>query len=138
MWGAAEYYKLVDCQSDVVYDNCPKPSSKFIALWINSVGKISQRTFQNYVPWPISLSIYIKKVGYPLSCVKYDRRSDWFVRRQFRVPIFLLMGTAVAQLLRCCAKNRKVAGSTLAGVIGIFYWHKILPIALWLWGRLSL
>ena len=26
--------------------------------------------------------------------------------------------------------NRKVAGSIQAGVIGIFYWHKILPIAL--------
>ena len=33
--------------------------------------------------------------------------------------------------------NRKVAGSIPAGVIGIFRWHKILPIALWPWGRLS-
>ena len=30
------------------------------------------------------------------------------------------MGTAVAQWLRCCATNRKVAGSILDGVIGIF------------------
>ena len=30
-------------------------------------------------------------------------------------------GTAVAQWLRCCATNRKVAGSTPAGVTGIFY-----------------
>jgi len=45
--------------------------------------------------------------------------------------------TAVAQWLRCCATNRKVAYSIPAGVIGIFHWHKILPIALWLWGRLS-
>jgi len=37
-----------------------------------------------------------------------------------------------------CTTNRKVAGSIPAGVIGIFHWHKILPIALWLWGRLSL
>ena len=29
-------------------------------------------------------------------------------------------GTAVAQLLRCCATNRKVVGSIPAGVIGIF------------------
>ena len=30
------------------------------------------------------------------------------------------MGTAVAQWLRCCATNRKVAGSIPAGVIGNF------------------
>ena len=31
------------------------------------------------------------------------------------------MGTAVAQWLRCCATNQKVAGSIPDGVIGIFY-----------------
>ena len=31
------------------------------------------------------------------------------------------MGTAVAQWLRCCATNRKVAGSIPAGVSGNFY-----------------
>ena len=31
------------------------------------------------------------------------------------------MGTAVAQWLRCCATNRKDAGSIPAGVIGIFH-----------------
>ena len=44
----------------------------------------------------------------------------------------------MAQWLRRCTKNRKVAGSIPAGVIGIFHWHKILPIALWSWGRLRL
>ena len=29
--------------------------------------------------------------------------------------------TAVAQWLRCCATNRKVAGSIPDGVVGIFY-----------------
>jgi len=43
-------------------------------------------------------------------------------------------GTAVAQWIRCCATNRKVAGS-IPGVTGISHWHKILPIALWPWGR---
>jgi len=34
--------------------------------------------------------------------------------------------------------NRKVAGSIPDGVIGIFRWYKILPIALWPWGRRNL
>ena len=32
----------------------------------------------------------------------------------------MYMGTAVAQWLRCCATNQKVAGSIPAGVIGFF------------------
>ena len=47
-------------------------------------------------------------------------------------------GTAVAQWLRCCATNRKVAYLVPAGVIRIFPWRKIFPIALWPSGRLSL
>jgi len=35
----------------------------------------------------------------------------------------LLWGTAVAQWLRRCAKNRKVARSISDGVIGIFHWR---------------
>ena len=34
--------------------------------------------------------------------------------------ILYYVGTAVAQWLRCCATNRKVAGSIPAGVSGIF------------------
>jgi hypothetical protein len=33
------------------------------------------------------------------------------------------LGHAVAQWLRHCATNRKVAGSVPDGVIGIFHWH---------------
>ena len=44
----------------------------------------------------------------------------------------------MAQWLRCCATNRKVAGSIPTGVIEMLHWHKIPPIALWPWGRLSL
>jgi len=33
------------------------------------------------------------------------------------------LASAVTQWLRCCATNRKVAGSIPDGVIGIFHWH---------------
>ena len=36
------------------------------------------------------------------------------------LQIQLFWGTAVAQWLMCCAKNRKVAGSITAGVSGFF------------------
>jgi len=36
------------------------------------------------------------------------------------IYIYIYMGTAVAQWLRCCATNRKVAGSIPAGVSGSF------------------
>jgi len=39
---------------------------------------------------------------------------------KFLVNFFSLPGTAVAQWLRRCATNRKVAGSILAGVSGFF------------------
>ena len=65
------------------------------------------------------------------------------VFRLFGYPQFVwstdrYWGTAVAQWLRFCATNQKVAGSIPAGVIGIFLWYKILLIALWPWGRVSL
>jgi len=41
-------------------------------------------------------------------------------------------------MTKCCATNRKVAVSIPAGVSAVFYWHKILPMALWPWGPLSL
>ena len=41
----------------------------------------------------------------------------------FKVNTNSVVGTAVAQCLRCCATNRKVAGSYPDGVIGIFHWH---------------
>ena len=39
------------------------------------------------------------------------------------VRVLVHIGTMVAQWLRCCATNWKVAGSIPNGVIGIFHWH---------------
>jgi len=44
----------------------------------------------------------------------------------------------VAQWLRCCATNRKVAGSIPDDVIEKIFIDIIFLIALWPWGRLSL
>ena len=42
-------------------------------------------------------------------------------RSEYLFQVFpMALGTAVAQWLRCCAKNRKVAGSITAGVSGFF------------------
>ena len=41
----------------------------------------------------------------------------------FYFPTISSVGTAVVQWLRCCATNRKFAGSIPGGVIGIFHGH---------------
>ena len=51
----------------------------------------------------------------------YDRPILETYLMVFYGTVHYLPGTAVAQWLRCCAKNRKVAGSIPDGVIGIFH-----------------
>jgi len=50
-----------------------------------------------------------------------------FMSMKFKKVLTENYEIAVAQWLRCCATNWKVTGSIPAGV-GIFHWHKILPI----------
>ena len=46
-----------------------------------------------------------------------------FITFPLEAMILPRFGTAVAQWLRCCATNRKVAGSLPDSVFGIFHWH---------------
>ena len=46
-----------------------------------------------------------------------DRRLS---PKQEKETPYIILGNAVARWLRCCAKNRKVAGSIPAGVSGFF------------------
>jgi len=48
-------------------------------------------------------------------CREHDKSLHNYIR------YYRKRGTAVAQWLRCCARNRKVAGSIPDGVIGIFH-----------------
>ena len=56
---------------------------------------------------------------------KQDTVFDFCSVRENSIVICIIyqysLGTAVAQWLRCCATNQKVAGSISDGVIGIFH-----------------
>ena len=66
----------------------------------------------------------------PTSKVEFAERNSVLVHRvtftyffAMYVRILHIMRTAVAQCLRCCATNRKVAGSIPDVAIWIFHWH---------------
>jgi hypothetical protein len=88
--------------------------------------KFVQTKEKIYEPKFISVSI-----KFDASCKEYQKY--WKIVRCTKNR-----GTAVAQWLRCCALNRMVAASVPDGVSGFFIDIKILPIALWLWGRVTL
>ena len=60
-----------------------------------------------------------------------------FIICRFRWPYLLSCGTAVAQWLKCCATNRKVAGSIPEVSLELFF-DVILLITLWPLSQLSL
>ena len=60
------------------------------------------------------------KTGKTHQRIQWSKEMNTFIMRQYYIITKLETGTAVAQWLRCCATNWKVAGSIPAGVTGFF------------------
>jgi len=55
-------------------------------------------------------------------CVFFCYDGDWISSPEFCMANTIGLGMLVAQRLKCCAINRKVAGSIPDGVSGNFSW----------------
>ena len=75
---------------------------------------------KNVLYWPEDDSLRSKHVAVMWPDCTY------FITVMIYCCVLTVYGTAVAQWLRCCATDRKVAGSIPAGVIGIFHWFQSL------------
>ena len=97
-----------------------------ILYFVKFIGRFLIRifVFRRQMPWKVSdifpqilwrvpcLCLYYKIQGGPKGGIQY-----------LYYTIYYILGTAVAQWLRCWSTNRKVAGSIPGGVIAIFHWH---------------
>ena len=87
--------------------------------------------------------ILLKWRSNSMSSAPYSVGPDSYLRHSIEFHNTHLLcfpsDTTVAQWLRRCATNRKVAGSIPAGVIGIFHWqnHSDRTMALWSTQHLS-
>jgi hypothetical protein len=77
---------------------------------------ISQENLKNVVREVVWIKPSQNRVRLPV-LGNVDEICDF----EFQFGIFINSGTTVAQWLRYCATNRKVAGSIPDGVIGIFH-----------------
>jgi len=129
---------IFTCDSEEIRSSSGHVTVQVVSRWPRTVNA-------RVVTRPFRVRFMVKEVGmrqistqvllFPLSIPFHQWCLHIFI-----LLLFLLegQGTAVAQSLRWCVTNRKVAGSIPAVVIGIFHWYKTLPIALWPWGLLSL
>jgi len=79
-------------------------------------GKGQNDAFTGFTP---ERPILVKPPSNPAASTNFlpnHRRNNFFKNYNFNKSV---LGTAVAQWLRCCATNGKVAGSIPDGVIGI-------------------
>ena len=83
---------------------------KSVPLWdnIQKYGRARLLTNDIYIIWQMRFVILKNLLNFNINFNNYCHKF-W--------------GTGVAQWLRCCATNRKVAGSIPDGIIGVFHWH---------------
>ena len=84
-------------------------------------------------PAPRQIRLFSPVGPYIISEMKSYETPNFLVHNRTRCPVdsfylcmiyvttLLIYWTAVVQWLRCCATNRKVAGSIATGVIGFFH-----------------
>jgi len=72
-------------------------------------------------------AIFRRRLKSKLKSQQHKRRQRmqiiWIQFYLYKYSLMGIGGTAVAQWLRCCATNRKIAGSIPAGAIWILHWH---------------
>jgi hypothetical protein len=85
-------------------------------VWRLTIGWVTP--IYRYVP------LCCEQVQLHLFSSKRNRKSLFYKVVSCNImQVIGILGTAVAQLLRYCATNRKVAGSIPADIIGFFRWH---------------
>ena len=94
------HWKWRQCATSKLFACRPSITSQETCIFVNIAGSIL----------PVLLTIQTVN-------------TFWLLQVNAECLFFTWDGGRVAQWLRCCATNRKVAGSIPDGVIGIFHWH---------------
>ena len=102
------------------YLKSKKHSDYFILIAFPLQQWLQERRMSCYSTLPVLLYTKSIWVNFRLIISTQTFLSGLILSQRFRWRLLSCGGTAVAQWLRCCATNRKVAGSIPAGVSGFF------------------
>ena len=118
---ASEFHCLtLACPKTLLVSSCSR-KIKIFSVKFKFVVRKNLCTTVKYIHLSVKITGYITTI-----------LLSWNVHVKFQGSL-CKRGTAVEQWLRCCATNRKVAGSIPDGVIGIFHWHNPPDRTMALW-----